>query len=194
MPKIWDIENPPFKLIFTYRQSGASLILCGGLKIKTIKKNSMKTMQQWLDEYGESHRNRINKLIHYVCVPAIYMTVMGLFWAVPFVELSLPIWLNWASILALPVMVFYFRLSSVVGIGMTLFTAIVIYFLTWWEGAMQMSVLMMSVIVFVVAWILQFIGHHIERKKPSFFKDLQFLLIGPAWIFCHLLKKFNLKF
>ena len=50
---------------------------------------------------------------------------------------------------------------------------------------MPVSVLFMSVAVFVIAWILQFIGHKIEGKKPSFFKDVQFLLIGPAWIFCH---------
>jgi uncharacterized membrane protein YGL010W len=36
--------------------------------------------------------------------------------------------------------------------------------------------------IFVLAWIGQFIGHHVEGKKPSFFKDLQFLLIGPAWL------------
>ena len=36
--------------------------------------------------------------------------------------------------------------------------------------------------VFVLAWIGQFIGHLIEGKRPSFFKDLQFLLIGPAWL------------
>jgi uncharacterized membrane protein YGL010W len=39
-----------------------------------------------------------------------------------------------------------------------------------------------SLLIFVVAWVGQFYGHHIEGKKPSFLKDLQFLLIGPAWV------------
>ena len=51
----------------------------------------MKSIDQWLDEYGESHQNKVNKLIHYICVPAIYMTVVGLFWAVPFPFSDLPI-------------------------------------------------------------------------------------------------------
>lgn len=36
--------------------------------------------------------------------------------------------------------------------------------------------------IFVVAWIAQFYGHHVEGKKPSFFADLQFLMIGPLWL------------
>ena len=39
-----------------------------------------------------------------------------------------------------------------------------------------------SIVAFVILWIMQFVGHHIEGKKPSFFKDIQFLLIGPAWV------------
>jgi len=154
----------------------------------------MKSIQLWLDEYGESHQNQSNKFIHYICVPAIYMTVVGLVWAIPFPFSGFPIWINWASLIAIPVLGFYFALSLNVGIGMTLFTAAVIAFLMWWQNTMAMSVLMMSIVVFVVAWILQFIGHHVEGKKPSFFKDLQFLLIGPAWILCYAYKKLNLKY
>jgi len=154
----------------------------------------MKSIQLWLDEYGESHQNQSNKFIHYICVPAIYMTVVGLVWAIPFPFSGFPIWINWASLIAIPVLGFYFALSLNVGIGMTLFTAAVIAFLMWWQNTMAMSVLMMSIVVFLVAWILQFIGHHVEGKKPSFFKDLQFLLIGPAWILCYAYKKLNLKY
>ena len=154
----------------------------------------MKSMQDWLDEYGESHKNGFNKTIHYICVPAIYMTVMGLFWAIPSFPIDGPNWFNWATVVAIPALAFYFRLSLVVGIGMTLFTFAIAVFLIWWESSMQMTVLMMSVVVFIVAWIMQFIGHHVEGKKPSFFKDLQFLMIGPAWILCHLLTKLKVKF
>ena len=46
-----------------------------------------------------------------------------------------------------------------------------------------------SIGIFFLAWMGQFIGHNIEGKKPSFLKDLQFLLIGPAWVFEKLSKK-----
>lgn len=154
----------------------------------------MKSIQQWLDEYGESHQNSFNKIIHYICVPAIYMTVVGLFWSIPFPFADLPVWINWATIIAVGVIGFYFALSFMVGLGMFLFTVAVVAFLMWWQSTMSVSVLTMSVVVFVAAWILQFWGHKVEGKKPSFFKDVQFLLIGPAWILCHGFKKINLKY
>jgi uncharacterized membrane protein YGL010W len=48
--------------------------------------------------------------------------------------------------------------------------------------------------LFVVAWIGQFIGHKIEGKKPSFFKDVQFLLIGPAWLLSKVYRKAGQRF
>jgi uncharacterized membrane protein YGL010W len=39
-----------------------------------------------------------------------------------------------------------------------------------------------AIVVFVVAWVGQFVGHRIEGRKPSFLEDLQFLLVGPAWL------------
>lgn len=156
----------------------------------------MKSITQWLEEYGVSHQNQTNKLIHYLCVPAIYMTVLGLLWSIPFPVADMPMWVNWSTVLAIPALLFYFSLSSVVGLGMTVFTALMVVFLQWWQLNMAeyMSVLIMSVVVFVVAWILQFVGHNIEGKKPSFLKDVQFLLIGPAWILCFVYKKLNIKF
>ena len=46
----------------------------------------------------------------------------------------------------------------------------------------------LSLGIFVLAWIGQFYGHKVEGKKPSFFKDLQFLLIGPLWTIKTILK------
>ena len=48
--------------------------------------------------------------------------------------------------------------------------------------------------VFVLSWIFQFIGHKIEGKKPSFLKDLQFLLVGPAWLLHFILKKLGIRY
>ena len=51
-----------------------------------------------------------------------------------------------------------------------------------------------SLYIFVIAWIGQFIGHKIEGKKPSFFQDLQFLLIGPAWLLSFFYNKIGIKY
>ena len=146
-----------------------------------------KSVDVWLAQYGESHTNPINKLIHWVAVPVIYITVFGLLWDIPRPSIFTFEWINWATIMVLPVLAFYFLLSLTIGVAMTLFSAAMVamlYCLNQWLGQQQwLSLATLSLIVFVVMWVFQFIGHHIEGKKPSFFKDLQFLLIGPAWVF-----------
>ena len=62
------------------------------------------------------------------------------------------------------------------------------------EQNYQRPLWIFSVIIFVIAWIGQFIGHKIEGKKPSFIEDLQFLLIGPAWLLSFIYKKIGIKY
>ncbi|WP_020411655.1 DUF962 domain-containing protein [Microbulbifer variabilis] len=142
----------------------------------------MRTAQQWFAEYGESHQNPINKSIHWVAVPVIYATVVGLLWDIPQPQFMAAIpWLNWAVVITVPVMLFYFALSFAIAIGMTALTVVCLWA---WSIAERLGVPVWQTALglFVVMWIFQFIGHHIEGKKPSFFKDIQFLLIGPAWV------------
>lgn len=154
----------------------------------------MKSLKQWLAEYEVSHKNQTNKLIHYLCVPAIFMTVVGFVWSIPFPSDASSPFLNWAAVVIVLSLVFYFKLSIILGLGMAIFSVLCLLFVEWWDASMSMSVVAMSAIVFVVAWVLQFIGHHIEGKKPSFLKDVQFLLIGPAWILCKLLRKMKVQY
>jgi uncharacterized membrane protein YGL010W len=51
-----------------------------------------------------------------------------------------------------------------------------------------------SLVIFVVAWIGQFVGHAVEGERPSFFKDLQFLLIGPLWLLAAAYRRFGLPY
>jgi uncharacterized membrane protein YGL010W len=143
----------------------------------------MRTVSDWLAEYGVSHQNPTNKLLHWICVPPIVLAVLGLLWSVPvpagFVAVS-P-WLNWASLAAAAALLYYLTLSwrlaagVLVGFVVLLWTTRALARLPWplWQT---------SLVIFVVAWIGQFIGHAIEGRRPSFFKDLQFLLIGPLWL------------
>lgn len=141
----------------------------------------MKNLTQWLVAYGESHQNPINQKIHKVAVPGIFLSVVGLIWSLPSLELY-GLRLNWVWVAALPVMMFYFRLSLSVFIMMLGFLLACIA-LIWSLEIMRAPVLLVSIALFAVLWIAQFIGHKIEGKKPSFFEDIQFLLIGPIWVF-----------
>ena len=146
----------------------------------------MKTAQQWFDEYAVSHQNSTNQLIHYLCVPAIFFSVIGLLMSIPsstlenVFELYNPLIENWATVISIFILIFYLRLGFWYFIQMLFFISLAILG-NFWLGS-TINLLYGSLIIFIVAWIGQFYGHHIEGKKPSFAKDLKFLLIGPLWV------------
>lgn len=157
----------------------------------------MRTMQTWLDEYGDSHRNPVNKKIHWICVPLIMLSTIGLFWSIPhsyFPDIGLGFPLNWGIIFILFTMIFYVRLSVIMFIGMSLIGALLILGNLWLMQTFDLPLWQTSLLIFVPAWLGQFIGHKIEGKKPSFFKDVQFLLIGPAWLLSFIYQKLGIRY
>lgn len=134
-------------------------------------------MDQWLSEYGESHQNPANKMIHYVCVPLITYSTLGLF------DVTSQ-YMGLGFSLALPVILlgslFYMLLNWKLGVilGLTT-TAMVASFRFYPNADFQ---LYSQLLIFFASWALQFIGHKWEEAKPSFLKDLTFLLIGPLWV------------
>jgi uncharacterized membrane protein YGL010W len=153
----------------------------------------MKTLNQWFEEYAVSHQNPKNKRIHYVCVPAIFFSIVGLLLSIPsgmignLLGLKMPIIENWAFVVVVLLLVFYIRLSVAMAFKMFLFSMICLV-LNFYIGQI-ISLWVFSIDVFLLAWIGQFYGHEIEGKKPSFVKDLQFLLIGPAWVIDNVFSK-----
>ncbi|WP_218599457.1 DUF962 domain-containing protein [Polaribacter sp. NJDZ03] len=153
----------------------------------------MKTAKEYFDEYAVSHQNETNQAIHYICVPLIFFSVIGLLMSIPttFLEntlnLSNPILENWAVMVGIIISVFYLRLGFWYFIEM-LFIILIAIVANFWLGS-QVNLLFASLIIFVLAWIGQFYGHKVEGAKPSFLKDLEFLLIGPLWVIQKLGKK-----
>ncbi len=135
--------------------------------------NSMKYL---MTEYHKSHVNRTNQIIHYFCVPIIFWSVTALLWLV-----KLPLVMNLAFVVGALLMLYYILKNIKVFSVMLVFTAVCLV-LNYWLEINGMPLLIMAAVAFVAAWIVQFIGHQIEGKRPSFLKDLQFLLIGPAWV------------
>ena len=130
--------------------------------------HSKKSLQSWLADYAVSHQHPINKKIHWLCVPTIFASIlgMGMSWQAAF-----------TLVLIALVMLFYLRLSTQLFIAMGMFVLFCLAAIAILPVGFKFCFG-----VFVVAWIGQFVGHKIEGKKPSFFEDLQFLLIGPAWV------------
>ena len=154
----------------------------------------MRTIQDWLDEYNESHTDNLNKLAHWICVPAIVFSLLGLLWLVkipPFLHTFLPS--NLALIITLFALSYYFTLSVRLACGMIVFLGAMFALLLWMEH-LALSTFTNYLIIFVVAWIGQFIGHVVEGKRPSFFKDLQFLLIGPLWLLSFVYKNVGFRY
>ena len=143
----------------------------------------MRNPDTWFAEYGESHQNSTNKTLHWICLPLIVLSLLGMLWSIPVPAFmsELSPYLNWATLIMILALIYYFMLSVPLAIGMTLVMALFLMVLRAVDAS-GVSVLVTSVVVFVAAWIGQFVGHHIEGKRPSFFKDVQFLMIGPIWL------------
>jgi uncharacterized membrane protein YGL010W len=132
--------------------------------------STLRAIDVLLARYGESHRNPVNELIHIVCIPAIVFSLLGILWAIhPAVALLVV-----AAALA-----YYVTLSRTFALGMGVMASAMLLVLTMLPDG---TVLPTAIGVFVAAWLGQFVGHHIEGKKPSFFDDLRFLLIGPLFV------------
>lgn len=144
----------------------------------------MKNLEQWLDEYGESHQNKTNKNIHWVAIPLITWSTLALLWSIPVFA-----GINLAMVLVVVAIIFYARISKTIAIMMMLITIMMLASFWLHQTLIDWGLWISAVVIFVGAWIAQFIGHLIEGKKPSFFKDIQFLLIGPAWLCAALIGK-----
>lgn len=159
----------------------------------------MRKIDLLLEEYGHSHQNHTNKMIHWFCVPAIFFSVVGLVFSIPSGEMLdslsfLGSFANWASISLLLILIYYISLSVPLSLGMLFFSALCLALANFLNIAFPGKLWAISIGIFVIAWIIQFVGHKIEGKKPSFFKDVQFLLIGPAWLMHFVYKKIGIGY
>lgn len=139
-----------------------------------------KTLREWLTEYAQSHQNKTNQLVHNIFVPLITFSILGIFW-------SITPWL--LMILVVIAMGFYLSISVKYAIAMLIATVLMLYILAYLSYRLEICIA-----IFAVSWIFQFIGHNIEGKKPSFFKDMQFLLVGPLWVLSKLFFKDKIGF
>ena len=159
----------------------------------------MRKIDQLLAEYGESHQNSTNKTIHWICVPLIFLSVVGLIASLPSSMVQSVLgednpYANWAAIVLILVLIYYVSLSIPLSIGMMLFGVLCLFIVNFIAQANIAPLWVVSLIIFFVAWVGQFYGHKVEGKKPSFLKDVQFLLIGPAWLMHFIYKRVGIPY
>jgi len=160
----------------------------------------MRTADQWISEYGESHQDPLNKMIHYLCVPAILFSIIGLLSSIPLGSIqalfpaSIAPFIHLGTLLIILSLIFYIRLSFLLFLGMLMISVLTLWGNYQLAVSSSISLWIISLAIFATAWVLQFIGHNHEGKKPSFLKDVQFLLIGPAWILAHFYSKLGIKY
>lgn len=135
----------------------------------------MKTLEQHLVNYASYHRDVRNIRTHFVGIPLIVLAVAQLLAQVP---------LGGGLTLLAPVLLascaFYLVLSRPLGVLMT-----VLMLLTGWAGtllAAQPGALWLGLLLFVLGWVIQFVGHWYEGRKPAFVDDLLGLLVGPLFV------------
>ncbi|MCB9186111.1 MAG: DUF962 domain-containing protein [Flavobacteriales bacterium] len=155
----------------------------------------MSKADRLLGEYRESHQNETNQFIHNIFVPLIFLSAIGMLW-----DIKLPIALdflggdplNVAMIVAVFVFAYYLSISFAVAVGIMSVTAVGMIFCYLYSGSV--SIWKFSLAIFAISWVFQLVGHKIEGKKPSFFKDLEFFLVGPMWVLVKLYNKLGIKY
>ncbi|RDS82732.1 DUF962 domain-containing protein [Dyella psychrodurans] len=150
-------------------------------------------MRDWLDSYSRDHQHPTNQLLHWICVPLIVWSAIAMMWTIPVPESLLHpgAWSVFAIVLAFT---WYWKHSHRLGAALLIVLALFAlscYGLFQQMGAMHL--LQLGIGVFVVAWIGQFIGHIFEGRRPSFFTDLAYLLVGPAWLMDKFLRRLGFK-
>ncbi|KUE78254.1 hypothetical protein ATO46_11215 [Aeromonas schubertii] len=148
----------------------------------------MKDLTTWFSLYGESHRHPLNQAIHRVAVPGIYLCSIGLLRELPWA----PARLDWALLMAIPVLLFYLYLSFRLFLGMGLLTAAGLW--SWQQLGAGGYAWPLALLLFALFWVAQFIGHRHEGRRPAFLTDLQFLLIGPLWVLAGLYRRLHIPY
>lgn len=155
----------------------------------------MEKVDQMMAEYSDDHRVATNQVLHKICVPLIVISLIGLLASIPVpraVSDAVP-WLNWGTAALLALVAGYLLVAPRLGAGMVP-AGVLVAFAVSALDALPGPLWVASAAVFVIAWIGQFIGHGAEGKRPSFFRDLRFLLIGPLWTLAGLYRLLGIRY
>ena len=140
----------------------------------------MSVLTRLLESYEKNHQNPINEAIHIIAIPLIMFSILG-------VTAAFDIFLEY--ILVGIVLFYYLKLSKIAALLMLVWLLIYLGLV----ALLKPYIIEISILLFAFGWILQFLGHFIEGKRPSFFEDLRYFLIGPLFVVQKVISKFGIK-
>jgi len=171
------------------------------IKPTSAKQEDLRPVEIHFNRLNKSHRQPTNQLLHFICVPVMVFSVLGLAWAIPFPQFKFMAayqgYFNWASFVIAFWVYYTLKLSPVLSYLM-LFVLFGFSYgvmqLSLWEQAGGIPLIWVSTLFFGLAWLGQFIGGNIEGNKQSFEDDKQLVLITPIWVLHFLAKKIRFKY
>ena len=140
----------------------------------------MSVLTRLLESYEKNHQNPINEAIHIIAIPLIMFSILGM-------TAAFDIFLEY--ILVGIVIIYYLKLSKIAALLMLVWLLIYLGLVI----LLKPYIIEISILLFAFGWILQFLGHFIEGKRPSFFEDLRYFLIGPLFVVQKVISKFGIK-
>ena len=140
----------------------------------------MSVLTRLLESYEKSHQNPINEAIHIIAIPLIMFSILGM-------TAAFDIFLEY--LLVGIVFFYYLKLSKIAALLMLVWLLIYLGLVV----LLKPYIIEISILLFAFGWILQFLGHFIEGKRPSFFEDLRYFLIGPLFVVQKVISKFGIK-
>jgi uncharacterized membrane protein YGL010W len=145
----------------------------------------MRTLEDHLTNYAAYHRDRRNIATHFIGIPMIVLAVFA-FGARPLVGSLGGVPLSPGLLVFVLGVAFYLKLDAPFGVAMALVTAPAFAFGAWLGGMATSLWLGGAAGLFFVGWVIQFIGHAFEGRKPAFVDDLVGLLVGPLFLVAEL--------
>jgi len=153
------------------------------------------TAEDWLKTYRDEHADAGNKALHWVCVPLVVISVVGLLWSLPVParwSQSIDV-LNWGTLFLMAAVVYYFILSISLAFGILPFIVFVVMVVAWLDG-FETPLWLISSSLLAVAWTGQFVAYRLEGKRLPFFKDLQHLMTGPLWLLAAIYRRLKIPY
>ena len=155
----------------------------------------MSETDKWLTEYGDSHGEISFAGIYWIAVLTLVIGTVGMLWSLPvpgeFARISPA--LNWGSSFLMAAVVYYFIISMTLAIGMLPFVFGIAAVETWLVESAY-SLVRVSTSLFALSFAGLYLGHHGNGGLKAVFRDIQFMMIAPAWLLSNLYKRFGIPY
>jgi len=151
---------------------------------------------QWFAEHTLVHTGNDRDYIHWICVPLLFLSVLGLLWSIP-VPATIAAFLpgfRWSLPAIAVALIYYARVSLPLTIGLLGFILLTLVVISQVALRAPWPVWQVCVVLFVVGWIGELVGRVLDRRVPSLGRDLVFIVIGPAWLMSKLYRRLGLRY